>query len=213
MILLIAGPQGSGKGTQAKLLVERFGLLHVEVGNMLRDKAKEKSSLGKKIASYLDRGAMLPDKITFSLVEKLLTDQNLKKGVIFDGFPRRITQLYWLEKMLKAKNHPIDLLIYLTLPKKDSIIRLLGRRICPKCNRNYNLVTMPPKNDERCDVCRIPLVRRADETREAIEKRLLNYQRRTRPMISYLKEKGKVLEIDGSPSVGEVFANILKKLP
>lgn len=213
MILFIAGPQGSGKGTQAKLLVERFGLLHIEVGNLLREKAEEDSSLGEKIAFYINKGAMVPDKITFFLVNQLLTGQNLKKGIIFDGFPRRLTQLFWLEKQLKAKNSSLDHLIYLTLSKKESVRRLSGRRICPKCNRNYNLVTMPPKNDELCDECQIPLVSRADETKEAIEKRLLNYQRRTKPMISYLKEKGKVIEIDGSPSVEKISAAILKKLP
>jgi len=212
MILLIAGPQGSGKGTQAKLLVEKFGLVHVEAGDLLREKARGNSSLGKAIASYINKGAMVPDKITFSLVDQLLTSENLKEGIIFDGFPRRLTQLFWLEKKLKTKNITLDFLIYLTLPRKESVRRLLGRRICPKCNRNYNLVTMPPKKDELCDICQIPLVSRADETKETIEKRLLNYQRRTKPLISYLKEKGKVIEIDGSPQVEKISAAILHKL-
>lgn len=212
MILIMAGPQGSGKGTQAKLLVEKFGLFHIEAGNLLREKAKENTVLGHKIASFINKGAMVPDKITFFLVEQLLTGQNLKKGIIFDGFPRRLTQLFWLEKKLKSKNTTLNFLIYLTLTKNESIRRLLGRRICPKCNRSYNLVTMPPKKGELCDVCQVPLVSRVDETKEAIERRLLNYQRRTSPMISYLKEKGKVLEIDGSSKVEKVFTSILKKL-
>lgn len=212
MILIMAGPQGSGKGTQAKLLVEKFNLLHLEAGNLLREKAEENTPLGQKIASYINKGAMVPDKITFSLVDQFLTDQNLEKGIIFDGFPRRLTQLFWLEKKLKSKNYALDFLINLTLTKKESVSRLLGRRICPKCHRNYNLVTMPPVKDELCDVCQIPLVSRADETKEAIERRLLNYQRRTSPMISYLKEKGKVIEVDGSPAVEKVFTSLLAKL-
>lgn len=212
MILLIAGPQGSGKGTQAKLLTEKYGLIHLEAGNLLREKAKENSPLGVKIASDIDKGAMVSDQTIFALINQLLTADNFKKGFIFDGFPRSLTQLFWLEKQLKTKNASLDLLIYLTLPKKESVRRLLGRRICPKCHRNYNLITLPPKKDELCDDCQISLVRRTDETKEAIEKRFESYQRRTKPMIAYLQEKGKVAEIDGQPPVEEVFASILKKL-
>lgn len=212
MILILAGPQGSGKGTQAKLLIKKFGLLHLEVGNLLREKAQEKAPLGEKIASYINKGAMVPDKIIFALVKEYLTVVNLQKGIIFDGFPRRLTQLFWLEKQLKRQKSAITSLIYLSLTKKESVRRLLARRICPKCHRNYNLVTMPPQKDSLCDDCRLTLISRADETKETIEKRLLNYQKRTKPMISYLKEKGKVIEIDGSPSVEKVFTSILKKL-
>jgi len=212
MNIIIAGPQGSGKGTQAVLLAEKFGLIHCEIGNLLRQAAKEKTPIGEKIAKFINQGKIVPNKITFSLIENFLMEKNLKKGIVFDGFPRRISQLFWLERKLKERKQKIDYFIYLKLSKKEVLRRLSGRRGCPQCGRIYNLLTMPPKKDELCDDCGVPLVVRADDTPAAILKRLENYKTATEPMIAYLKEKKRVIVINGEPPVEEVFRQIIKKI-
>jgi adenylate kinase len=212
MNLIILGPQGSGKGTQAKLLAEKFNLFHLEMGNVMRTKAGEKTPLGEEISGLINKGMIVPDEITFSLVQNYLTEENLRKGLIFDGFPRRITQGTWLDAELTKHGTQIDHLIYLELSKEESLKRLSGRRHCPKCNRNYNLITMPPKNDEICDDCQIKLITRDDETPEAIAQRLENFQNSTYPVVEYYEKQNKVIRINGEASVEAVFAEILGAL-
>jgi adenylate kinase len=212
MNLIILGPQGSGKGTQAKLLAEKFNLFHLEMGNVMRQKAEEKTPLGEEIAGLINKGMIVPDEITFSLVQNFLTEENLIKGLIFDGFPRRVTQSEWLDAELTKLGTQIHHLIYLELSKEESLRRLSGRRHCPKCNRNYNLITMPPINDEICDDCQIKLITRDDETPEAIAKRLENFQNSTYPVVEFYEKQNKVIRINGENSVEDVFKDILGAL-
>ena len=212
MNIVILGPQGSGKGTQAKLLAEKFSLIHLEMGNVLRLKAEEKTPLGEEIAGLINKGLIVPDEITFSLVRNYLTSQNLGKGIIFDGFPRRVSQSEWLDAELAKTGTPIDYLIYLELSKEESLRRLSGRRHCPKCNRNYNLITMPPLKDDLCDDCQVKLETREDETPEAITERLENFQNSTYPVVAYYERQNKVLRINGEASVEDVFKEILGAL-
>jgi adenylate kinase len=212
MNIIILGPQGSGKGTQAKLLAEKFELFHLEMGNVMRAKAEEKTPLGEEISGLINRGMIVPDEITFSLVRNYLIEDNLRKGLIFDGFPRRLSQGEWLDTELAKFGTQIDHLIYLELSREESLKRLSGRRHCPQCNRNYNLITMPPKNGEICDICQIKLMTREDETPEAITKRLENFQNSTYPVVEYYEKQNKVKRINGENSVEDVFKDILGAL-
>lgn len=212
MNLIIAGPQGSGKGTQGDLLQEKLGLIHLETGDNFRAEIAKKTELGKECASYMDQGILLPDQIVFRLVEKLLDQQTLVKGFVLDGMPRRLSQTQWLDNFLAGKNSQIDKLVLLNISEKETIRRLSARRVCPQCGRNFNLITMPPRKDGLCDDCRIRLITRSDETPKAIKKRLKEYHDETDPMIDYYRQKGKVVEINGEQPVEKVFQDILKAL-
>lgn len=212
MNLIIAGPQGSGKGIQAEFLSQKFGLVHLETGKIFRRLTEQKTSLGKKIAAWLKGGKIVSDQLTLKLVSPFLTQRNLDKGIIFDGFPRRLSQIKWLDKKTAEKGSQIDRLLFLKISQEESIRRLSSRRVCPQCGRNFNLLTMPPKKDELCDDCQVKLIIRSDETPEALEKRLKEYREETDPMIDYYRQKGKVVEINGEQLPEKVFQDILKAL-
>ena len=141
-----------------------------------------------------------------------MNEETIKKGFVLDGAPRRLSQIKWIDKYLVERNSQIDKLILLNLSREETIGRLSARRICPQCGRNYNLITVPPKNDELCDDCQVKLITRDDETPQAIAKRLEEYHTETDPMIEYYREQGKVLEINGEQPVEKVFQDILKSL-
>lgn len=212
MNIVIAGSQGSGKGTQAELLAKKMGLVHLETGEMFREAAEKNTLLGRKIAAWINKGSLVPDNLVSKLLKHYLTKRNLERGFVLDGSPRGLAQIKWLDKYLADHGSQIDKLIFLKITKQGTIKRLAGRRICPRCDKNYNLVTLPPKKDELCDNCHVKLVSREDDTPQAIIKRLSLYQRRTAPMIGYYKKLGKVIEVDGEKSVKEVFKGVVQAL-
>ncbi len=212
MNLIILGPQGSGKGTQASLLVEKKNLFHLETGKILRGLASQKTTLGEKIADFQKQGKLVPNEITIEAMGSFLTEENFKKGILFDGFPRNLAQTELLEKELIRFQAVIDKVIYLNISSEESLRRLMGRRFCPKCHRGYNLVTVPPKNGELCDDCGIQLVARADENEEAIKERLSAYQKETAPLIDYYRQKNILLEVNGERPIDVIHQEILDKL-
>lgn len=212
MNLIILGPQGSGKGTQAKLLKENLGLFYLEVGEILRKKAQENTLLGQKIDKLLNKGLLIPQWIIRKILLSSLSKKNLKQGIIFDGSPRTLSQAEFLDRQLTRRKSSIQKVIFLRIPKEISIARLSSRRICPKCKKIYNLITLPPKKEGICDACHVKLVIRADETPEAIEKRLQLYRQKTTPLLKYYREKGILLEIDGILPIKKVYQQILKNL-
>jgi adenylate kinase len=212
MNLIILGPQGSGKGTQAKLLVSKLGLVYLEMGEVLRELASKKTSLGEKIASFQSQGKLVTDEIIAEVLKSFLTEENFKKGILFDGFPRTLPQANLLEDELQNHQVKIDKVIFLNISSQESLRRLKARRICPTCGANYNLVTMPPKNGELCDQCGSQLITRSDETDEAIKERLGVYQRETLPLIEIYRQKGILSEVNGEQSVGTIHLEILKNL-
>lgn len=212
MILLITGPQASGKGTQAELLSAKLDLVHLSTGQVLREAIDADGSLGELIKGYVDKGALVPDSIIMMFLSTYLTPENLAKGIIFDGFPRIEPQLNLLEETLAEKKAKIDRVIFIDLSEQVVLDRLMGRLICDKCGANFNLKTLPPKEPGICDRCGGKLIRRSDEGSEAIKNRLKIYEQNTRPLFKIYKERGILEKLDGDRSIEVIFEDIIARL-
>ena len=212
MNLIILGPQASGKGTQAQLLAKKMGLFHLEMGDVCRDLAAQKNPLGKEVASFINQGKLVPDRIIIKILRGFLNKQNLKKGILFDGFPRKLAQAKILEDELKKWQSQIEKVILLKISYQESLRRLSARRVCPRCDRNYNLITMPPKKSGVCDQCGVSLMIRADETKKAIKQRLAIYHQETEPVLDFYSQKGLLIKVDGERPVEVIHEDIVKRL-
>jgi len=196
-VLLLLGPQGSGKGTQAELLSKKFNLLHFSMGDALRAEVKKGTLLGKKIKSIIDSGALVPSIITNNVIETV----NLKgyNGIILDGYPRSKDQLEFF-----IKNYHIDAALELKLTQSDSIKRIASRRMCPKCGRNYNTIYIPPKKPGICDNCGGVLVQRDDDRPDAVRKRLEIYKQQTQPLKNIYRKMKVLYLVNASDGIDEV---------
>lgn len=213
MNIIILGPQGSGKGTQAKLLVKKFNYKYFEAGDILREKAKEKSPFGQEINRIMNqKGALVPGPVMERIVDGWLNKIDVGEGIVFDGYPRNIEQYNVLKKLLAKRKTKIDKVIYLTVSQKVSLERLSGRRICPRCDFEYNLVTKPPKKNEFCDRCQVKLIQRRDDTPKMIKTRLETYYRETKPLINQFRQQGIIEEVPGERSISEIHQDILRRL-
>ncbi len=191
MRIVLLGAPGSGKGTQCKSLVEKYGLLHMSSGDILRKERAAKSELGQKAQTYMDSGALVPDDLIIKMMLKAIKEAPAN-GFILDGFPRTVNQAIELDKSMKKAGMKIDFV--LNLEVDDSIIekRITGRRSCPKCGAVYHIQNMKPKKDGICDNDGTKLVQRADDTAEVVAKRLENYHQQTEPLVDYYKKNGNV---------------------
>lgn len=203
MNLVILGAQGSGKGTQAQLLAEKFNLFHMESGDMLR----EMSKTDERIKDMINNGVIVPDEETLGYIENHL---NVHHGsfdnIIFDGYPRTVDQYHLLKDWAEKKGHPIEKVLLLKISEDESVKRLSARRTCEKCGRVYNLITNPPKSD-RCE-CGGNLFQRDDDKPDTIKKRLSIYHNNTMPMIEVIKKDGILFETNGERSIEEIFADL-----
>lgn len=204
MNIIIFGPQGCGKGTQADLIARKYGLYHLSMGDELRKEVKSGSALGKNISAIINAGILVPDEIADKL---LMNVAKTNKSIIFDGYPRRDTQLAFL-----MKNFKIDAAIELSLSEKESIKRIASRRTCPKCGRNYNIIYIKPKVDGRCDADNAELVQRIDDMPAEIKKRLAIYREQTEPLKKYYSKKRILHVINGNQSIADVAQDVEKVL-
>ncbi|MGC9453550.1 MAG: adenylate kinase [Phycisphaerae bacterium] len=208
MRLVLMGPPGAGKGTQAKRLAEEFGLLHLSSGDIFRAERATGSELGKKLAEYMDAGELVPDDIVVDVMAKAMTDDGAEQGLLLDGFPRTVAQAEALDRELEKLSSPLDGVLVITADDDAIVQRITGRRSCPDCGRVYHMQFMPPAEDEQCDDCGTKLIQREDDTESVVRQRLDNYKRQTEPVIRYYRERSRasVVEVDGNPAPDEVTA-------
>lgn len=204
--IVLLGPQGSGKGTQAELLAERLGVPKITTGEIYRAEIAKGTPLGRRISAIIDRGNLMPDAFTNQVMREWLSRRDARRGYVLDGYPRTMAQARSL-----ARSAPPDVVVLLTLSDYEAIRRLRARRIS-RCGATFNMLSAPPKRDEMCDVCGEKLTRRADDTVAGIRRRLTLYKRQTHPVIAYYQREGILIEVRGRPPVEEVFREIKEKL-
>ncbi len=207
-IIIMFGPPGAGKGTQAERLQEEFGFLHVSTGDILREAVERKTPVGLKAKEYMDKGELVPDDVMIPIVRNKLEECKDVPGFLFDGFPRTIAQAEMLDEVLSQTGGSIDRVIYLNTPSDVIVKRLSGRRTCESCGKIYHVVTMRPEIEGRCDECGGNLVQREDDTEKTILNRLQVYEEQTAAILEYFKGKGILLEVDGALPVEESYETI-----
>ncbi len=212
MDLILLGPPGSGKGTQAKKMVDRYHLPQISTGDILRAALKEKTPLGLEAKQYMDQGKLVPDEVVVGIVRDRLKASDCQGGFILDGFPRTVPQAEALETTLKAMNRGIGHVISIEVANAELLKRLGGRRTCRNCGAMYHLVFDPPKKKAVCDTCGGELYQRADDQEKTIRERLKVYDKQTAPLIQYYRGKGLLRAIDGVGGVEEIFQRIVKAI-
>ncbi|RMD95820.1 MAG: adenylate kinase [Calditrichaeota bacterium] len=212
MELIFIGYPGSGKGTQATILSEKYDIPKISTGDILREAVASGTPLGLKAKKYMDAGELVPDDIVIGLIEERLKQPDTKKGFILDGFPRTISQAQELDQILRKLHRSLTAVISLEVSKKRIIERLTNRRVCVKCGRVYNLIYDPPPEDGRCESCGGELIQRSDDKEETVRHRIEVYDEQTRPLKKYYDAQGKLLPIDGSLNIDKVQDEIERKL-
>jgi adenylate kinase len=207
---ILLGPPGSGKGTQAERIRDKYGLPQISTGEIFRRNICEQTPLGQKVKEFIDSGALVPDETVVELVVDRLSKDDTKDGYLLDGFPRTIAQAQALEEVLAKSGDKIDAAILITLPRDMLIERIVTRRVCEKCGKTYNTKNFPTKVEGVCDVCGGAVVQRADDTKETAEKRIDVYSEQTKPLIEYYSGKGILHEFDSLTGVEAVFEGIEK---
>ena len=212
MQLILMGPPGAGKGTQAAELVKAFDIPHISTGDMFRAAIKDGTELGKKAKSFMDKGQLVPDEVTIGIVRERLGKEDCQKGFILDGFPRTVEQADALTKILKDLGTSLTRVLAIAVPAEDLIERAVGRRICKKCGATYHVKFNPPKQEGICDECGGELFTRADDNAETMKSRLSVYEAQTKPLIDYYKKAGVYTEVDGRQAIAKVTEDLLASL-
>jgi len=207
--IILLGAQGSGKGTQAELLSQTLGVPHIASGDLFRKAIDEKTELGIKAKAYIDRGELVPDDLTVTMVVKRLEEPDCSQGVLFDGFPRTVAQAEVLDKGLQEVGKQIDLAIYLQVLREELLKRLSGRYICKAKQHVYNINTHPPKVAGVCDIDGSELYQRSDDTGEAVQKRLDIFFNETIRLLDYYGNQKKLVEVDGNQNIDQVQQSLL----
>lgn len=208
MNIIMLGPPGAGKGTQAQMLAEKYGIPQISTGDMLRAAVAEGTELGKKAKEYMDKGQLVPDEVVIGIVKERLSKPDCEKGFILDGFPRTVAQAEALDKMLAEMGKKIDYVINIVVPDEEILKRLTGRRTCRKCGAMYHVIYNPPKVEGVCDKCGGELYQRDDDKEETIKNRLSVYHSQTAPLIEYYRKKGVLVDIDGTKDIKSIFEDI-----
>ena len=209
MFILLMGPPGAGKGTQAGLLAEKYGVSHISTGDMFRSAVKNGTELGKEAKRYMDAGQLVPDAVTIGIMRESLSKKENQKGFILDGFPRTTEQAVALDGLLEELSIKLNRVIDIHVPSAELINRITGRRICRSCGASYNIIYNPPRASGICDKCGGALYQRGDDREDTVKKRVEVYDEQTRPLIEYYSRLGQYTELDGTQDIKEVFAAIL----
>ena len=210
--LILLGPPGVGKGTQAKLLIEKFGIPQISTGDILRAAVKDLTPMGIKAKGFMDSGALVPDAVVIGIVEERLAQDDCLKGFILDGFPRTVPQADALAQVLTGLGRSIDHVISLSVDKGELLKRLTGRRACAKCGAGYHVEYAPSKVEGVCDACGGELFQREDDKEETILRRLAVYEEQTAPLIAYYQAAGLLRSVDGLGTVEGIQAEIVTRI-
>ena len=209
---ILLGPPGAGKGTQAEAIVNEFKIPHISTGDMFRKNIKEETELGKKVKSYLDQGALVPDELTVAIVKDRISQADCKDGFLLDGFPRTLDQADALDKMLSEMGQKVDCVINIQVKASLLVERAVGRRICKDCGQTFHLKFNKPAKEGICDACGGQLYQRKDDVEETVANRIDVYEKQTEPLIEYYSKKGVILNINGEQSIEKVGSDIISGL-
>ncbi|MFQ5960153.1 MAG: adenylate kinase [Candidatus Methylomirabilales bacterium] len=212
MRVILLGPPGAGKGTQAKMLTEKYGVPQISTGDILRAAVAAGSRLGKEAKGYMDRGALVPDEVVIGIVRDRLTEPDCQGGYLLDGFPRTVAQAEALTGMLRELGAPLPTVVSLEVDEEEVVRRLAGRRTCQACGEPFHVEFHPPRREGICDKCGGTLIQREDDKEETIRRRLQVYREQTEPLISYYEKQGLLRTVHGLGETGDVFARIASKL-
>ncbi len=208
VILVMLGPPGAGKGTQAKTLAEILHVPQISTGDIFREHISNGTKLGEQVKSYTDRGELVPDDLVFEVVKSRLEEDDCSKGYILDGFPRTVKQAELLDSYLSSKGDSLTAVIDIDVPDEEIVKRLTGRRICKSCGAIYNIYFNPPKVEGVCDVCGGELYQREDDNEETVRNRLRVYREQTLPLVEYYEGKGILKKVDGRGDGREVLRRV-----
>ena len=212
MYILLMGPPGAGKGTQAEKLTEKYNIPHISTGDMFRSAVKNGTELGKEAKRYMDAGQLVPDEVTIGIVRESLSKPENQKGFILDGFPRTTEQAEALNEILQGLSISLNGAIDIVVPDDILIKRATGRRICQSCGATYHILYNSPKVQDICDKCGGTLYQRDDDKEETVTKRIEVYNKQTRPLIDYYSKQGVYVKIDGTQAIDKVFSDIVDNL-
>lgn len=212
MKLVILGPPGAGKGTQAEYIVERYNIPHISTGDIFRENIKNNTELGKEAKSYMDKGLLVPDDLVIALVEDRLNKADAKEGFLLDGFPRTVAQAVSLDSILDKNNDKLTNVINISVDPEILIERAVGRRVCKTCGMTYHVKFNPPKEEGICDKDGTKLIQRDDDTEETVKTRISVYFDQTAPLIDYYRAQNLLIDIDGAKDIDKVFEDIVNGL-
>lgn len=212
MRIVLMGPPGAGKGTQAELLTSQLHIPHISTGDMFRQALREGTPLGVEAKGYMDKGHLVPDHVTVGIVKERLAQDDCKQGFLLDGFPRTVAQADALEQTLKELEVNLDCVINIVVNREDLLKRLTGRRVCKSCGATYHIEYNPSEKGDKCQNCDGVLYQRNDDTEETVANRLDVYTQQTAPLIAYYQKKNILLDVNGNDAVQQVTKNILQLL-
>lgn len=208
MKIVLLGPPGAGKGTQAKSISNRYSIPHISTGDIFRSNISENTPLGVEAKKYMDNGQLVPDEVTINMVKDRLQQDDCKNGYLLDGFPRTVHQAEALQEFLQERQEGIDTALLIEVPMNFILERMTGRRVCPSCGASYHMKFNPTKVQGKCDICGSDVIQRKDDSEETVNERLDVYQRQTQPLIDFYKERNQLSVVDGTKAINEVFESI-----
>lgn len=212
MDLVMLGPPGAGKGTQAALLAEKLGVPHVATGDLFREALKSETELGLTAKSYMERGELVPDEVTVAMVRERLQKPDSESGVILDGFPRTIEQAEALKALLAEQGRAIDAALFIDAAEDELVRRLSSRWTCRNCQAVYNVISNPPREEGKCDICGGELYQRADDVPETVRNRIRVYWQQTRPLVDHYQDQGLLITIKSEGGIERVQQKIQEAL-
>jgi adenylate kinase len=210
MDFILLGPPGAGKGTQAKLMIDKWDIPQVSTGDILRAAVREGTPLGVEAKGFMDRGELVPDRVVIGIIAERLKEKDAAHGFILDGFPRTIPQAEALQEILDGLGRDIDHVISIEVDDEELVTRLTGRRMCKACGESFHVVFNPPVEEGVCDRCKGELYQRDDDREQTIRQRLSVYSEQTRPLIAYYEKQGKLRRIEGTGSIDNIFSRVVK---